>query len=135
MLTKIVDYDYYSKNYGGSSIPESSFQKYSIKASSKVNFFTFNRISSDNLTDIIKNTVCEIAEVIYSQDMKIDKVENDSQKEVVSETVGPHSKTFSSKSSLLAQRILSSTELDYKCYEICYQKIADTGLMFRGQDV
>ena len=31
MLTKIVDYNYYSNFYGGSSIPESSFNKYSIK--------------------------------------------------------------------------------------------------------
>ena len=32
MLTKLIDYNYYSKIYGGSSIPESSFDKYSTNA-------------------------------------------------------------------------------------------------------
>lgn len=37
MLTELVNYEYYSKTYEGSSIPDSSFKKYSLKASSKVN--------------------------------------------------------------------------------------------------
>lgn len=131
MLTKLIDYEYYSKIYGGSSIPESSFNKYSIKSSSQINLFTSNRISNDNITEDIKNATCEVAELIYSQEMLINKIEDDS-KEVASETVGPHSKSYVNKSNLKSQRILTKEELNKECYRICYTYLANTGLMFRG---
>ena len=68
MLNNLIDYDYYTKQYGGSSIPESSFNKESIKASSRVNYYTKNRINEENINDDIKNATCEIADFIYSQD-------------------------------------------------------------------
>lgn len=131
MLTKLIDYNYYSKVYGGSSIPESSFDKYSIKSSSQINLFTSNRITDDNITESIKNAVCEVAELIYNQEMLVNKIEDDS-KEVSSETVGPHSKSYVNKSNLKSQRILTKEELNKACYRICYTYISNTGLMFRG---
>ena len=131
MLTKLIDYEYYSKIYGGSSIPESSFNKYSIKSSSQINLFTSNRISNDNITEDIKNATCEVAELIYNQEMLINKIEDDS-KEVASETVGPHSKSYVNKSNLKSQRILTKEELNKECYRICYTYLANTGLLFRG---
>lgn len=132
MLTKIVDYNYYSNFYGGSSIPESSFNKYSIKASSRVNNYTSNKIDSSNLSENIKNTVCEIAEVLYNQDLLILELESVEKKEVASETVGPHSISYVSKTNTLNQRVLNDSELDQKCYEICYNNLACTGLLYRG---
>ncbi len=134
MLTKLIDYNYYSNVYGGSSIPGSSFNKYSIKAYSKINFYASNRINETNLDDNIKNTICEIAEILYKQDMLIEKAENDT-KEIASETVGPHSVSYVNKSGIQIQRILSTEELERKIYNICYEKLANTGLMFRGQNV
>ena len=49
----LIDYNYYSKNYGGSSIPESSFQKKAIESSGRVNYYTFNRINNENINDNI----------------------------------------------------------------------------------
>lgn len=131
MLTKLIDYNYYSKVYGGSSIPESSFDKYSTKSSSQINLFTSNRITDDNITESIKNAVCEVAELIYNQEMLVNKIEDDS-KEVASESVGPHSKSYVNKSNLKSQRILTKEELNKECYRICYTHISSTGLMFRG---
>lgn len=131
MLTKLIDYNYYSKVYGGSSIPESSFDKYSTKSSSQINLFTSNRITDDNITESIKNAVCGVAELIYNQEMLVNKIEDDS-KEVASETVGPHSKSYVNKSNLKSQRILTKEELNKECYRICYTYISNTGLMFRG---
>ena len=131
MLTKLIDYNYYSKVYGGSSIPESSFDKYSTKSSSQMNLFTSNRITDDNITESIKNAVCEVAELIYNQEMLVNKIEDDS-KEVASESVGPHSKSYVNKSNLKSQRILTKEELNKECYRICYTHISSTGLMFRG---
>lgn len=133
MLTNIVDYDYYMDIFEGSSIPESSFNKYSIKANSKVNNYTSNRINSSNLTENIKNTICEIAEVLYRQDLLILELESVEKKEIASETVGPHSISYVSKTSTLNQRVLNDSDLEHKCYEICYNNLACTGLLYRGK--
>ncbi|MGM9879490.1 MAG: hypothetical protein ACI31R_05680 [Bacilli bacterium] len=132
MLTTLVDYEYYSKIYGGSSIPESSFKKEVIDASSKINYYTSNRINKDILDDNIKNTTCEIAELIYSQNQLKEKVLSSEQKEKASETVGPHSVTYINKTSYQEKKILSAEELEYQCYQICLKHLALTGLMYRG---
>lgn len=130
MLTALVDYKYYKDNYGGSSIPESSFNNLTIRASAYVNKYTYNRINNGNINDDIRNGACEIADLLYSQDIKKDKIENN--KIVASETVGPHSKTYVNNSGLVDKQILTERELESNCYNICYKYIASTGLMYRG---
>ena len=66
--------------------------------------------------------------------MLIENAENNT-KEIASETVGPHSVSYVNKSGIQIQRILSTEELGEKIYSICYEKLANTGLMFRGQNV
>lgn len=130
MLTKLVDYEYYSKNYGGSSIPESSFNNLSIRASTYVNKNTYNRINETNVSENIKNCTCEIADLLYSQEIKKNKIEND--KLVASETVGKHSKSYVNNANLIEKQVLNDIELDNSCYNICYKYLASTGLMNRG---
>ena len=132
MLMELVDYSYYNKIYEDSSIPESSFKKYSLIASSKVNYYTSNRIDKTKLDDNIRNTTCEIINLLVEQEKLIAKLNDD--KEVASETVGPHSITYVNKSSLQAQKILSSAELEKECYQICYNHLVHTGLMYRGAE-
>ncbi len=131
MLTKLVDYEYYSKNYGGSSIPESSFQKSVIEASSKINQYTSNRINETILDDNIRNTACEIVELIYSQSILKEKIISDD-KSKASETVGPHSVTYVNNKTFQEKEILTPEELEYNCYKICYRYLVNTGLMYRG---
>lgn len=130
MLTELVDYDFYIDNYEGSSIPESSFKNMSIKASAYVNKNTYNRIKESNIDDNIKNCTCEIADLLYSQDIKKLKIEDI--KMVASETVGKHSKTYVNNSNLIDKQILSDSELETSCYKICYKYLVSTGLMYRG---
>lgn len=127
----LVDYEYYSKNYGGSSIPESSFQKKAIESSSKINYYTQNRINEDILDDNIRNATCEIADFIYSQDILKEKVLSDD-KIKASETVGPHSVGYVNNKTFQEKQVLSDDELDYECYKICYRYLINTGLMYRG---
>lgn len=130
MLTQLIDYDYYVNNYGGSSIPESSFNNFVIKASACVNKYTFNRITDEVIDNNIKNCACEIADLLYSQDIKKLKIEDI--KMVASETVGKHSKTYVNNSNLIDKQILSDSELETSCYKICYKYLVSTGLMYRG---
>lgn len=131
MLTELVDYKYYTDNYGGSSIPESSFKEHSINASSRINRYTSNRINQENIDNNIRNTACEIVNLLFKQKELITKL-NDDNLSKISETVGPHSITYVNKSSLQSQRILSTTELEQECYRICYNNLVHTGLMYRG---
>lgn len=130
MLTQLIDYDYYVNNYGGSSIPESSFNNFAIKASARINKYTFNRITDEVIDNNIKNCACEIADLLYSQDIKKLKIEDI--KMVASETVGKHSKTYVNNSNLIDKQILSDSELETSCYKICYKYLVSTGLMYRG---
>lgn len=131
MLTELVGYEFYSKTYGGSSIPDSSFKKYSLKASGVINYYTSNRINETILNDNIKITTCEIMELLYNQDILKSSI-NDDTKEVASESVGPHSKTYVNKSNLRMQQIMSKDELNNECYKMCYKRLVHTGLMYRG---
>jgi len=132
MLTILVDYLYYKEIYEGSSIPnESSFKKYSLQASSKINFYTFNRINGFILDDNIKNTAIEIAELLYYQENLVKK-QDSTTSDKSSETAGPHSVSYVNKTTLQANRILSKEELDKECYRICYEHLSITGLMYRG---
>ena len=134
MLTELVDYKYYSKTYGGSSIPESSFKEKAIKASSEVNYWTSNRITNEILNNLIRNTTCEIADLLFEQDnlkKNVLSTDNDN-KEVASESIGPHSISYVNKSNLRANQILSDDDLKKKIYNICYKNLVHTGLMYRG---
>ena len=109
----MVDYNYYSENYGGSSIPESSFDKKAIEANNKVNYYTFNRINKSNMNDDIRNTICQVAELLFEQEELKNKVKQSSieNKEITSETLGPRSITYANKTNIQANQIMSEEEL------------------------
>ena len=46
-----IKYSDYRSKYKGILMPEDSFKNFAIKASSKINYFTFDRINIDNLFD------------------------------------------------------------------------------------
>lgn len=130
-MLELINYEYYSKTFKGSSIPLDSFEKYSLNASAKVNYYTKNRINETIIDNNIRNTACEIAELLFNQDKLISE-QNDDNNVKVSETVGPHSVSYVDKLNLHSKRILTSDELDKECYKICYRNLVHTGLMYRG---
>ena len=134
MLTELVDDEFYLGIYGGSSMSDASpdlFKFYSRKASSKVNFYTSNRITEKNNNDDVKFATCEIIDLLFSQDKLKSKIYSDD-KIIASETVGPHTVNYVNKSTIQSDKILSDKELDLKCYQICYEHLIYTGLMDRG---
>ena len=130
-----IKYSDYRSKYKGILMPEDSFKNFAIKASSKISYFTFDRINIDNLNENHLNKVifatCEIAELLYEQ-YQLKQNQNDEKNTIASETVGPHSKTYVNKSNLQAQRILNNDQIDNECYAICLKYLSRTGLMYRG---
>lgn len=129
MKKTFITYLEYMNDYDGKIIPQSSFDIFAKQASSKVNYYTFNRI-----IEIDNNVIfaaCEIAELLYEQNQLKLRL-NDDNNIVASETVGPHSKTYVNKSNLQSKSILSNKELEQECYNICLRHLGSTGLMYRG---
>ena len=130
-----INYINYQKVYDGNIIPVSSFIKYSGKASSRINYYTSNRINEvedEKILNDIFFATCEIAELIYKQDDLKNK-QDDNNSTIASETVGPHSISYVDKSNLQSQRIMKYNELETECYNICCRWLARYGLMYRGR--
>lgn len=135
MTEAFVEYSDYKSEYKGILIPKDSFDSFAMKASSIVNYYTFDRIDKENIEDHVLIKVifatCEIAELLYEQN-QLKENQNDDKSIVASETVGPHSKTYVNKSNLQSQRILNKKDLDVECYNICLKHLSRSGLMYRG---
>lgn len=129
-MKSYVDFDYYSKEYNGTLIPEKSFPKISVEASQKINYFTQNRIVEE--TKVIKYTTCLIADEIMKNENLKNTISND--KEVASESVGPHSVSYVNKATIQKEQIKDNITLNRCLYNICLENLPNE-LMYRGINV
>lgn len=129
-MKSYVDFDYYSKEYNGTLIPEKSFSKISVEASQKINYFTQNRIVEE--TEVIKYTTCLIADEIMKNENLKNTISND--KEVASESVGPHSVSYVNKATIQKEQIKDDITLNRCLYNICLENLPNE-LMYRGINV
>ncbi|UWD43272.1 hypothetical protein NYU56_18430 (plasmid) [Clostridioides difficile] len=105
-----IDYEFYS-GFGG-KIPQGSFDRYAIRATKYIDYNTFGRIKE--ITEDIKITTCEIADLIYKSSLEGDK-------EIQSESVGSHSVTYTANNKTVEQ----------KAYDILKMYL-DSELLYRG---
>lgn len=87
-----ADYKFYTEEYLGNHIPESTFAAIERSASAYINYITHNRISPSELPEWVmqkvKLAVCAVADVCYKQ------VSDEESPIVSSESVGNHSKSY-----------------------------------------
>ena len=83
-----VNFEYYSNTYKGKVIEE-DFTPLRIKAEAVVDFYTFNRIKVDEVTDNIKFAVCELIDALKEKAGK-------NEENVLSEKVGSYAVTYAS---------------------------------------
>ena len=129
-MKSYVDFDYYSKEYNGTLIPEKSFPKISVEASQKINYFTQHRIVEEK--EVIKYTTCLIADEIMKNENLKNTISND--KEVASESVGPHSVSYVNKATIQKEQIKDDITLNRCLYNICLENLPNE-LMYRGINV
>lgn len=128
-MTSITNYEYYKNTFGGTLIPSESFTRLEIKATSDFNYFTSSRVSSEEqITEDIKNVICEICELKYQQEQLKESVVKTNV--VQSETVGSHSVTYANIGNI-TQQILSDEDMMSKEYQICLIGVVDKNLMSR----
>ncbi len=95
-MNNYIDYDFYKESYGGTSVPQNSFLRFSIKASAYIDKITFGRIPKMYVTDMesegynipdeVKFAVCATMECMK-------KIEDDGGV-ISSETEGNHSVSY-----------------------------------------
>lgn len=130
-MKSYIDYDYYSREYNGTLIPKESFDKMSVEASQKVDYFTQHRIVEE--TEVIKYTTCLIADEVYKNE-QLKTILSNNEKVISSESVGPHSVTYANNISTQVSQIKDNKTLNKELYSICLENLSNE-LMYRGLNV
>lgn len=125
-MNNYIDYDFYKESYGGTSVPQNSFLRFSIKASAYIDKITFGRIpkmyitdSTDenyNVPDEVKFAVCAVID--------IDKKIEDDGGVISSESEGNHSVTYVDGISTMSE--------EKKINEAATLFLNGTGLLYKG---
>lgn len=63
-----ADLIFYTEDYCGSVIPEDEFNNYALKSSKRIEFYT-GSIEDGELTDDIKFAACEVADILYQDEV------------------------------------------------------------------
>lgn len=115
-----VDYNFYTENYKGTTIPENSFNTLAKEASRYIYKITQKRAILDDAD--IKMATCEVAETIYKHNKE------DDTKVISSETLGPRSISYKTKS------IKTDEEKEKEKYRSAKVWLADSpeNYLFRG---
>lgn len=115
----MLDYNFYKDEYGG-ELTEQEFKRSKLHAEALVNLHTFNRLKDiSQIPNEVKYCICELIDYSNYQTDNYGK-------DIVSETVGTHSKTYAQNN-----RVTNSREPS-KEFNIVRKWLGSTGLMFRG---
>lgn len=133
-MNNYIDYDYYNQTFNGDLIPQEEFDKYAIKASSKVK----NRIMNKDITlfeSEVKNATCSVAEILYNQHLTQEKIKNitiGTEKVISSEKVGDYSRNISNVSIDDLKKLSSSDYVDNLIETELEDYLLVTGLLYSG---
>ena len=110
-------FTFYLGEFKGRVIPDAeSYASAAVEAEAYINLITRGRAAED--VTAVKMATCAVAEVIYQQ-------AHDDDAEVTSESVGNHSRSFSSKRRTTAER-----EQEKRRKALLY--LSRSGLLYRG---
>lgn len=133
-MNNYINYDYYKETFKGDLIPQEEFEKYAMKASSKVKNRIFNRDISLFESEV-KNATCSVANILYNQYLKLKKLENiisGTEKIISSEKVGDYSRNISNVSIDDLKKISSNEYIDNLIEEELENYLLITGLLYCG---
>lgn len=122
-----TDYTYYTKEFGGTLIPEEMFDRSAKMAGRYIDMFTYGNITEDNVDTIdgLKDCTCDMAESVY----KILYTSESQSKEKKSESIDGYSVSY-----VTDQKDGESTRkaLERNLYAIASLYLGRSGLMFAG---
>lgn len=122
-------YEYYTETYFGTAIPETVFPRMIRKASQYIDYFTFGRLSEENVDSYptLPDCACDMAEVIY----KMTEGSPGVGREKKSENTDGYSVTYVTES---VDGQSKEDVLKKKLYSIAKLYLLETGLLYCGAD-
>lgn len=130
----IVDYGYYSGTFAGDLVPANKFRRNSIKAQQMVMIYILGK-NYNEYKEEVKNTICEVAEIYYNQELKKEKIKNifvGDSKIITSETVGKHSISYSGISIEELKKTSSDEFVNSEIKDVVERNLLLTGLLNRA---
>ena len=116
----MVDYNYYTANYGGFLIPGEKFAYYEGKAAAYVDAVTFGRVDKTNIPTEVKDAVCDAAECCFRA------FESKAVSEgISSEKVGDYQVSYTGSSAGENAAAVMHLAVKYR--------LGNSGLMYRGE--
>lgn len=136
-MDSYVDYDFYSETFGGDTIPQETFEKYAKGASYEVRLRIHNKDISD-YEDTVKECACSVAEILYNQYLKKEKINNiidGSEIIVTSEKVGDYSRNISSVTLGELVTLSSDDKVSQEIDKVVTKQLLFTNLLYGGINV
>lgn len=118
-------------------IPQETFEKYAKGASYEVRLRIHNKDISD-YEDVVKECTCSVAEILYNQYLKKEKINNiidGSENIVTSEKVGDYSRTISSVTLGELVTLSSEDEVSKEIDDVVIKQLLFTNLLYGGINV
>lgn len=123
-MVEYADFEFYIKNFHGSTIPEDDFSSAMLRAGIFIRYITFGRIDETNIPEEAKLAACAVADLMYKDDLSRD----DAGREKKSENNDGYSVSF------VTSVDGKGNSVEAKAYQAAGQYLAHTGLMYRGID-
>ena len=129
-----VDYEYYTKVFGGTKIPEGDFTYCIGQADDYIDYVTLTRVHEFKggvFDNKIKRAYCSLAEIYYDEKQEQESVGAQAGKQgIKSETVGSHTVSFKDGGS--KAELENKSNYDALRYRVARQHLLPTGLLYRG---
>ena len=130
-----ADYSYYAGTYGGTLVPETSWDAAAGKASDRMDAATFGRLVSGIPAESdtqVRRCCCELAELYYGSVM-LPVSESSSGQMIGTETNSTYSVTYRSASETASALLYGSgAGFEDMAQNIIAKHLGCTGLLFRG---
>lgn len=121
-MVEYADYEFYTKEFHGNTIPEVAFPSVILRASIFVKYVTTGKIEDIEIPEEARMAACAVAEVMYRADAE-------GQQEKKSETVGNVSVSYVTEQQ---DGQVRETAMAKKQYAAAYPYLIHTGLLYRG---
>nr|DAO85265.1 MAG TPA: Head Tail Connector Protein [Caudoviricetes sp.] len=128
-------YDYYTKDFGGEIIPESSFTSACLRASRYIDALTAGKAKDYAEQEAVKDAVCAAAEVAYRYAVSDKQTIETGNK--ASETIGSYSVSYrqsQSNAQAYSESKSFTDQLHSEMYAAAALYLFSTGLLYRGID-
>lgn len=132
-----ANYCYYFGEYQGDLIPEESFVQCAARASRFLDYYTMGKAKDNAELHELKMACCALAEQYYvidkAQALTVGSLEAVSGKEIQSESVGSHSRTFRSAGESASNALNAAANAQNVLAQVARQYLSGTGLLYRGR--